>query len=114
MISLILYAAISYIFILNITSWANIYNKLNIISDIGNYNHLYLSMYYIIFSTCLMFENLNFHNKKKNIIKSIAYVFMCISIYKYHMIKIFIKMLLITNVLILSFYNLYKKCTDFR
>ncbi len=111
LIHLFLYICMSYIIYINISNWNMVFQKLKLNSNIIQYNHLYISIFYIILSTYFMFKSLNFsiHKIIKILVYAISYSFAFIALYKYYSNKEFISILLIANGLILSLNMLYKK-----
>lgn len=111
LIHLFFYVGMSFITFINMSNWDIVLKKFNIHSNISQYNHLYISIFYIILSTYFMFKSLNFHFKKmvKVLIYTTSYAFVFIAIYKYYSIKHFVRILLIAIGLILSLNALYKK-----
>lgn len=114
LLHLIFYVFMSYITEINISNWINIVHKLKINTNITPYNHIYISIYYFILSTHLMFEFLNLciNKKVKILVYATGYVFAFISLYNYYNIKDFISLFLVANGLILSLRTLYKKIND--
>ncbi len=104
LIHLIFYVGMSYITLINMSNWNIVFQKLKISSNIGQYNHLYISIYYLILSTYFMFRALDFsiHKLIKILIYTISFAFAFIALYKYYSITEFINILLIANGLIIS------------
>lgn len=105
------YIGMSYIILMNMSNWNIVFQKLKINSNIDQYNHLYISVFYLILSTYLMLNSLNFsiHKLIKILVYTISYAFAFIALFKYYTIKEFIDILLIANALVLSLYIFCKK-----
>lgn len=111
LIHLLFYIGMSFITLINMSNWDIVLKKINISSNISQYNHLYISIYYFALSTYFIFKSFNFsiHKLIKILIYTISYTFVFIAFYKYYSIKYFINILLITNGLLLSLNVLLKK-----
>lgn len=105
------YIAASYLVISNMSRWFRVAQKLKIDSVINQYNHLYLSIYYLTLSTYYMIKGLNIYIQQRVtvLLHIIAYSFVILAIYKYYTIDEFINILLITIGLTLSLKELYKR-----
>ncbi|AET67397.1 hypothetical protein Desor_1758 [Desulfosporosinus orientis DSM 765] len=111
LIHLLIYIGMSYITLMNMSHWNLVFLKLKINSNIDQYNHLYISVFYLILSTYLMLNSLNFsmHKLITILVYTISYAFAFFALYKYYSIKEFIDILLIANGLVLSLNVLFKK-----
>ncbi|MFT5875645.1 MAG: heme/copper-type cytochrome/quinol oxidase subunit 3 [Clostridium sp.] len=111
LIHLFFYIFMSYITFINMSTSNRVWQKLKLNSNIIEYNHLYISAFYLILSTYLMCKALNFsiHKLIKILIYTISYAFVFIAAYKYYSSKEFVNILLIANGLIISLNLLYKK-----
>src|SRR5665648_243487 len=85
LIHLFFYIGMSYIILTNMSTWNRVVQKLNINSNIDQYNHLYISVFYFILSTYLMLESLDFsiHKLIKILVYTISFAFLFIALYKY-------------------------------
>jgi|SRR5665648_349237 len=111
LIHLFFYIGMSYIILTNMSTWNRVVQKLNINSNIDQYNHLYISVFYFILSTYLMLESLDFsiHKLIKILVYTISFAFLFIALYKYYSINQFIDIYVIANGLLLSLKYIMQK-----
>ncbi|WP_018250277.1 hypothetical protein [Orenia marismortui] len=110
--SLSIYIGMSYITHINMMEQKIVFNKLNIPSKIESYNHIYLSLYFIILSIFFMIKSLKLFSIPKIIdifVFIIAFIFVVIAVYKFYTINAFVEMLLIANGLVLMLNFIYKR-----
>src|SRR5665648_950969 len=111
LIHLFFYIGMSYIILTNMSTWNRVVQKLNINSNIDQYNHLYISFFYFILSTYLMLESLDFsiHKLIKILVYTISFAFLFIALYKYYSINQFIDIYVIANGLLISLKYIMQK-----
>jgi len=105
------YFFMSYVTTINMQTWNNVYQKLELDSNLIQYNHIYITFHYFILSTYLLFKSLKKHVSRIFTILAytISYIFAFIALYKYYTSYDFIKILLIANGLIIGLNLIYKK-----
>lgn len=111
LIHLFLFIIFSYFMITNISEWINIFIKLKIPTKVSYYNHIYITLYYIIFSTYSLLRALNIcKNKIVGILMIIvAHLFALLGLYIYIDFKSYTENISITVGLIISLNAIYRK-----
>ncbi len=111
LLHLLLFTILSYFMITNINNWINNFIKLKIPTNVSCYNHIYITLYYIIFSTYSMLKALNIYiNKIVGIlIIIVAHLFVLLDLYIYLDFRSYTENIFITVGLIASMNAIYRK-----
>jgi len=111
LLHLLVYLGALYVSSLNIANWNRAFYKLKMYSNIIQFNHIYVSLFYYILTTSFFFKSLNLYKNK--LITILAYIssfaFAIIAIYMYRSSKDALGIFMIANGITLSLNAFYKK-----
>lgn len=110
LIHLIFYTTISYLMINEMLTLEMALQKFDTNRPIINYNHTYISIYYIVLSTYFMVKTLNCNIYKiaRILIYGFSLIIFFIALYKYYKVYNFVQMTIVFNGLLISLNYIYK------
>lgn len=108
-IHLIFYTIISCLMINEMLTLEIALQKFDVNRPIIEYNHIYISIYYIVLSTYFMVKtlNCNIYKVTKIIIYGFSLIIFFIALYKYYKVYNFVQMTLVFNGLLISLNCIY-------